>query len=335
MPEILSVRTTTGDIDRDVLRYAAQLLRDGQLVAFPTETVYGLGAHALDPDAVRSVFAAKGRPSFNPLIVHVARPEEARRLSGRWPDAAARLADALWPGPLTLVLPRTHLVPDEITGGLDTVALRAPSHPVARALILEAGVPVAAPSANRFAGVSPTTAAHVASSLGDRVRLILDDGPTPLGIESTVVDCTGTRPRLLRPGGMSTHLIEQVVGPLERVAEAVDTGPRPSPGMHSKHYSPAGESQLVDEAALSSTLAALPPDARVGVVVRDAQPPDDGRIVAWERLGSDPVAFARELYAALHRMDEAGATHVVLSRPPDGVDAWEAIADRLQRATGR
>lgn len=335
MPEILSVRTAEGDIDRDVLRYAARLLQDGQLVAFPTETVYGLGAHALDPEAVRSVFAAKGRPSFNPLIVHVARPDEARKLSGRWPDSAARLADALWPGPLTLVLPRSHRVPDEITGGLDTVALRAPSHPVARALLLEAGVPVAAPSANRFAGVSPTTAAHVATSLGDRVRLIVDDGPTPLGIESTVVDCTGDRPRLLRPGGMSTRVIEEIVGPLERVEEAVDTGPRPSPGMHSKHYSPAGDSQLVDESALPVALAGLPPDARIGVVVRDLQRINDNRIVAWEKLGAHPLPFARELYAALHRMDEAGATHVVLSRPPDGGDAWEAVADRLKRATGR
>lgn len=334
MPEILSVRTASKDLDRNALRRAAQLLRHGHLVAFPTETVYGLGANALDPDAVRAIFAAKERPSFNPLIVHVARPDEARKLSGRWPDCAARLADALWPGPLTLVLPRSSLVPDEITGGLDTVALRAPSHPVARALILEAGMPVAAPSANRFAAVSPTTAAHVASSLGDRVRLILDDGPTPVGIESTVVDCTGNRPRLLRPGGMATAVIEKIVGPLDRAAQTADTGPRPSPGMHSKHYSPAGASLLADEAELSKALANLPSDARIGVVARGAKRPDDPRIVAWEKLGSDPVTFARSLYAALHRMDAVGATHVVLSRPPQGAEDWEAIADRLQRATG-
>lgn len=303
-------------------------------MAFPTETVYGLGAHALDPAAVRRVFEAKARPSFNPLIVHVARPEQARRLASRWPEPAARLADQLWPGPLTLVLPRTALVPDEVTGGLDTVALRAPAHPVARALILEAGLPVAAPSANRFMGVSPTTAQHVAASLGDRVDLILDDGPTPLGIESTVVDCTGPQLRLLRPGGLATSVIEALVGPLDRVDEAVDHGPRASPGMHSKHYAPQAVALLVDEDALEGALALLPANARVGGIVRAASRPADPRIVAWEKLGATPEAFAPELYAALHRMDAAAVTHVLLGRPPPE-GAWDAVADRLARATGQ
>lgn len=334
MPRILNVRTANGELDEEVLRQAAALLRDGGLVAFPTETVYGLGAHALDPAAVRRVFEAKGRPSFNPLIVHVARPEQARTLASRWPEHAARLADRLWPGPLTLVLPRTALVPDEVTGGLDTVALRAPAHPVARALILEAGLPVAAPSANRFMGVSPTTAQHVAASLGDRVDLILDDGPTPLGIESTVVDCTGPQLRLLRPGGLATSAIEALVGPLLRVEGAVDHGPRASPGMHSKHYSPEAAAVLVDEDSLAAAFEVLPPHARVGGIVRRAARPADPRVVAWELLGPTPDAFARELYAALHRMDAAGVTHVLLSAPP-AESPWDAVTDRLLRATGR
>ncbi|MFW6201455.1 MAG: L-threonylcarbamoyladenylate synthase, partial [Gemmatimonadota bacterium] len=186
---------------------AARALREGRLIAFPTETVYGLGADALDADAVRRIFEAKERPPRNPLIVHVADAAAARGLVERWPPAAGRLADAFWPGPLTLVLPKRPEVPDEVTAGLPTVAVRVPSHPVARALLLAAGVPVAAPSANPFTGVSPTTARHVQSGLADRIDLVLDAGPTPVGIESTVVDLSGPKPRLLRPGMISPEAL--------------------------------------------------------------------------------------------------------------------------------
>lgn len=335
MTEILAARTPDGAIDREVIRRAADVIRKGGLVAFPTETVYGLGANALDPLAVRRIFEAKGRPAFNPLIVHVARPEEVRRLSASWPREVARLADTFWPGPLTLVLPRSKLVPDEVTGGLDSVALRAPAHPVARALILEADLPIAAPSANPYMGVSPTSAAHVASGLDGKVDLILDDGATPVGIESTVLDCTGDEFRLLRPGGLAASALERLVGSLLRVSAAAPDEPRLSPGMHARHYAPRGQASLVDEADLASALAALGADARVGVVAQSSSRPADSRIVVWDELGEDPETYARALYASLHRMDEAGATHVLLIRPPNEDDAWEAVRDRLTRATGR
>ncbi|HEX5520066.1 MAG TPA: L-threonylcarbamoyladenylate synthase, partial [Longimicrobiaceae bacterium] len=213
------------------LARAAAVLRRGGLVAFPTETVYGLGANALDADAVRRIFAAKGRPSYNPLIAHVAGAAAARELVTAWPDAAEQLAAAFWPGPLTLVLPKRAIVPDVVTAGLDTVAVRVPAHPVAHALLAAAGLPVAAPSANRFTQLSPTTAAHVERALGDRVDLILDGGPTTVGIESTVIDLSGERPVLLRPGSIALDALERIVGPLERPAASAAEAPRPSPGM--------------------------------------------------------------------------------------------------------
>jgi L-threonylcarbamoyladenylate synthase len=203
------------------LQQAADLLRAGRLVAFPTETVYGLGAHALDEEAVRKVFEAKGRPPANPLIVHVAGVAEARLLAAAWPAAADRLAERFWPGPLTLIVPRMSHIPDMVTAGLGTVALRSPAHPVARALLAAAGIPVAAPSANRFTRISPTTAAHVAKDLGERIDLILDGGPTGVGIESTVLDLSGEVPVLLRPGAVSRQAIEAVIGP----SALPDSGP--------------------------------------------------------------------------------------------------------------
>ncbi|HEY0970121.1 MAG TPA: L-threonylcarbamoyladenylate synthase, partial [Gemmatimonadales bacterium] len=197
-----------------VLAHAASVLRRGGLVAFPTETVYGLGANALDSDAVARIYAAKGRPSFNPLIVHVADATAARTLATAWPEAAERLAAAFWPGPLTMVLPKQPRVTDLVTAGLPSVALRVPAHPVALALLRAAGIPIAAPSANRYTELSPTSAAHVERGLGDRVELILDAGPTRVGIESTVVDLTGERPVMLRPGIISADALAAVVGPL-------------------------------------------------------------------------------------------------------------------------
>jgi L-threonylcarbamoyladenylate synthase len=275
---------------------AARLLRAGELVAFPTETVYGLGAHALDERAVRKVFEAKGRPSYNPLIVHVAALDHARRVTAAWPTAAQRLAERFWPGPLTLVLPKSAVVPSIVTAGLDTVAVRVPAHPVALALIREAGIPIAAPSANRFTELSPTTARHVEKSLADRVAMIVDGGPTAVGIESTVVDLTHGTPIVLRPGAISADDLGSVIGAIAHpAADPTGDAPRPSPGMMQRHYAP----RLVD----------------VHAVVTMPATADE---------------YARRLYAAFHDLDDAGCTLILVERVP-AESAWAAIADRLAR----
>src|SRR5690242_6187855 len=235
-------------VDAAALARAAAVLRGGGLVAFPTETVYGLGANALDPAAVARIFAAKGRPATNPLIVHVAEAAEAVRVAAAWPEAAARLAERFWPGPLTLVLPRRDTVPDAVTAGGPTVAVRVPAHPVARALIRAAGVPVAAPSANRSTQVSPTRAAHVLTGLDGRIDLLLDGGPTAGGLESTVLAVTASPPRLLRRGLVRPGEIEAVVGALARSGPvAAATGQvLPSPGMLGRHYAPRAVLQCVE-----------------------------------------------------------------------------------------
>ncbi len=322
----------SGDLDRAAIEEAAAAIRAGALVAMPTETVYGLAANALDERAVRRIFEAKGRPAFNPLIVHVLGTADAKRLASRWPEAAEDLVDAFWPGPLTLVVPKTAAVPPLVTAGLDSVALRSPSHPVARALLEACGLALAAPSANRFGAVSPTTAAHVAASLGDHVDLLLDGGPCEVGIESTVLDLTVDRPRVLRPGGVSAAALASVIGPVETVDVALDAGQRTSPGMLSRHYAPRGKTRLVAGAALPEALAALAAGARIGVVVRELPAPADRRLVAWKQLGSSPEVYARGLYAALHAMDEAGATDVLIESVPEG-PAWAAVRDRLRRAS--
>lgn len=334
MPLVLPARRADGALAPHTIARAAELLRAGRLVAFPTETVYGLGANALDPAAANRVFAAKGRPSFNPLIVHVATIDAARHLASSWPDTAETLARSFWPGPLTLVLPKASHVPDEVTAGLPAVALRVPSHPVAHALLEACALPLAAPSANRSTSVSPTTAAHVVTSLGDRVDAVLDGGACAVGIESTVVDLTGPVPRLLRPGGISAEQLAAVVGPIERGQAVIDSGARVSPGLLAKHYAPDGATTLVEEGDIAEMVRTLPADARIGVIVRELARLDDVRIAAWERLGSDPESFARGIYAALHAMNAAGATHVLLARVPDD-ERWEAVTDRLVRAAGR
>jgi L-threonylcarbamoyladenylate synthase len=314
---------------------AAQVLRDGGLVAFPTETVYGLGANALDADAVRGIFAAKGRPSFNPLIAHVASPAEARRLVRRWPEAAERLVSRYWPGPLTVVVPRADVVPDVLTAGLDTVALRLPAHPVARALVEAAGTPIAAPSANRFTEVSPTTAEHVARALGGRVDLILDAGPTTVGIESTVVDLSGPRPVLLRPGSIPPPEIEALVGALLPAPEVEGTASRRSPGLVKRHYAPRAELRVYRE----KERAAMERDAReaagngrrAGALLLR---PLDAPVAEPVAMPGEPAGYARELYAALHRLDELGCDLVLVDEVPDG-PAWEGVRDRLARAAHR
>ena len=320
--------------DPEALVRAAETLRRGGLVAFPTETVYGLGAHALDPEAVARIYAAKGRPGYNPLIVHVADAEAARALAGEWPEAAERLAAAFWPGPLTLVLPKNASVPDAVTAGLPSVALRVPAHPVAHALLRAAAIPVAAPSANRSTEVSPTTAQHVARSLGNRVDLIVDGGPCPVGIESTVLSLAGPVPTLLRPGTISADDLRPVIGEVAPAsAEPGSTAARPSPGMMDRHYAPRAPVRLVPrdsrERALAEAAREVDAGRRVGgLLLADA---GDARIAPALRMPDDPAGYASRLYAALHEMDDAGCDAILVDLPPDA-PAWAGVRDRLRRA---
>jgi len=312
---------------------AAALLGQGRLVAFPTETVYGLGANALDPAAVNRIYEVKGRPAQNPLIVHVADAAAAQRLVTSWPEAARKLTEKWWPGPLTIVLPKARDVPAEVTAGLPTVAIRVPAHPVALALLRAAGVPVAAPSANRSGEVSPTTAAHVAASLGDQVPMILDGGPTTVGIESTVVDLSGATPVLLRPGMLSREEIEAVIGPVALARPAADATPRPSPGMLERHYAPRAPVVLfgAPAEALQAASRARASGGRIAALVHSTRL---AGVDSEERLPGDPSGYARGLYGALHRLDETGPAVILVERPPQGA-AWDGIRDRLERAARR
>ncbi len=327
--ELLRIDPT--DPDPVVLRRAAAVLRAGGLVAFPTETVYGLGAHALDPEAVERIYAAKGRPAYNPVIAHVADTGGARTLVAEWPAAAELLACTFWPGPLTMVLPKRPVVPDAVTAGLPSVAVRVPGHPVALALLRAAGIPVAAPSANRFTELSPTTAAHVVASLGEAVDLVLDGGPTTVGIESTVVDLTGAVPRVLRPGMIGAAQIASVVGAMEERPVAVAAGAaRSSPGMVERHYAPRARLLPFDDAtraaAVAETVAATARGERVGALAFTPLPVPDARM-----MPRDPAAFARRLYAELHDLDERGCALVLVERVPEAPE-WSGVRDRLERA---
>ena len=298
------------------VREAAALIRAGKLVAFPTETVYGLGANALDAAAVERIFEAKGRPRISPLIVHVDSEEMARGLALEWPAAAAELARRYWPGPLTLVVKKDPRIPDVVTAGLGTVGLRVPSHPLALELIREAGVPIAAPSANRFTGLSPTTAEHVRRSLGDRVDYILDGGPTTVGIESTVLSVAVDPPVLYRPGVIPVTEMEEVTGPI-RLAAGVPAGPHVSPGLYERHYRPATPLYL-DEA----------PEGGRGFRLWLHRGPHQG---AGRQMPADPRGYAAVLYATLHGIDEEGFDWIAVEAPPD-TPAWAGVLDRLRRA---
>jgi L-threonylcarbamoyladenylate synthase len=323
------VRPESGAISR-----AAAVLRAGGLVAFPTETVYGLGANALDASAVARIFAAKGRPAYNPLIVHVPDAGAAQVLVSAWPELAARAAAAFWPGPLTLVLPRRPAVPDAVTAGLPTVGVRVPAHPVAGALLRAAGVPVAAPSANLFTRVSPTTAQHVIAGLGDRADLILDGGATPYGIESTVLDLTGTRPRILRHGAIPADELAALLGPVDEVTVPESTGddsrPRPAPGMTGRHYAPAA--RLVVFAGVAEAQrhagAARARGEKAGAIVRGAAGVEADHVIP---LPDEPAGYARLFYASLHTLDEAGCGVILVEAVP-ATAAWRAVRDRLSRA---
>ena len=312
--------------DPAVMEEGGTILRAGGLVAFPTETVYGLGANALDEAAVDRIFATKGRPAYNPVIVHVADRAQARGFASDWPDAAERLAEAFWPGPLTLVVPKSAAIPDNVTAGLPAVGLRVPSHPVALALIRTAGVPVAAPSANRFTELSPTIASHVTGSLGDKVDLLIDGGPTSVGIESTVVDLTGAHPRLLRPGMVTLEALESVIGEVTVPAQEPAAGaPRLSPGQVERHYAPRAPVYLLSAAEIDHRDDRGP----LGLLHHSALRAAGFRKAI--RLPLSPDAYAHGLYAALHTLDDAGCEAILVERPPAD-DAWRAVLDRLTRA---
>jgi len=296
----------------DDIERASSLLRAGGLVAMPTETVYGLAADATDPDAIARIYAVKGRPTGHPLIVHVADPDDVLELVGELPDAARALGAAAWPGPITVIVPRPVSLPADVAGGLDTVGIRVPAHPMARHLIRVAGVPVAAPSANLFGSVSPTTAQHVAADLGERLDAerdaILDGGPCDVGVESTIVDTVASPPQILRAGAITAEQVSELLGSV-----AAPSGPSRASGMLASHYAPDCAVHLADDEAEAQRLLDEFSSARV----LDAR---DGL-----------VQVARDLYADLRRADAEGVDHLIAILPP-AAGLGHAIRDRLQKA---
>jgi L-threonylcarbamoyladenylate synthase len=308
---------------------AAERLRAGELVAFPTETVYGVGADAGQAAAVRRIFAAKGRPADHPVIVHLYDTAQVGEWASAMPTGARRLAAAFWPGPLTLILPRAAHVDDTVTGGQDSVGLRVPSHPVARALLSAFGRGIAAPSANRFGRISPTTAQHVADDLGDAVSLILDGGACDVGIESTIVAFDVEEPVLLRPGAISPSELCDVLGRMPRAPTAA--APRAS-GALAAHYAPRTPATLVAAEALRAEIAQLAGhDEVLAVLARTVARPDD-YTDKWIDAPENPAAYAHDLYANLRALDAANADAILIEAVPAG-DAWLAVRDRLTRAT--
>jgi L-threonylcarbamoyladenylate synthase len=331
--------------EASVIGEAADMLRRGGLVAFPTETVYGLGANALDAAAVEAIFAAKGRPATNPIIVHVANAEAAKSLTLSWPETAGRLAERFWPGSLTIVLPKHPRVPDAVTAGGSTVGIRMPAHPVALALLKAADLPIAAPSANRATQISPTTAEHVFRSLSGRVDMILDAGPTPGGLESTVIDLTVQPPKLLRPGLVSIAELNALIGEVNvghAYIRLANEEPARSPGQQPRHYAPRAKLIVSrqSEADIKNLLGTVNRVGRLRLPSTDPSTPGVGLArggsVETESLviidmPNEPIGYAARLYAALHEVDDAQVDVIVVDLPPENA-AWLAIHDRLQRA---
>ncbi|HUY84199.1 MAG TPA: L-threonylcarbamoyladenylate synthase [Steroidobacteraceae bacterium] len=308
---------------------AVATLRAGGLVAFPTETVYGLGANAADRDAVAKIFALKGRPTDHPVIVHI---DDASRLS-RWvrevPEAARALAARFWPGPLTLILPKSADVDDVVTGGQDSVGIRVPSHPVAQRLLRAFGGGIAAPSANRYGRLSPTRAAHVREEFGDAAPIVLDGGEAPIGLESTIVACLGDEVRLLRPGHITRSQLVAVAGPLTENGAA----PR-APGDRSRHYAPQTPIEIVPSAELEARVAALSGrGSTVGVLAMRPPPAAGAATASWIDAGGEAQAYARHLYENLRALDRAGCARILAQAPPRE-EPWSAVDDRLRRACG-
>ncbi|WP_153145284.1 L-threonylcarbamoyladenylate synthase [Dechloromonas sp. H13] len=320
--------------DADYAR-AVELLRAGELVAFPTETVYGLGADAANPAAVAKIFAAKGRPADHPLIVHLAGHDAVDHWAEQVPDVAWELMETFWPGPLTLILKKQAWVPSTVTGGQDTVGLRVPGHPVALELLRRFAIAagehagIAAPSANRFGRISPTKAAHVREELGDRISLILDGGPCTVGIESTIVDCSRGEPVVLRPGHIAPTHLEAVLGRCPAIVTA-SGAPRVS-GSLAAHYAPQTPMRLIAASRLLDFLNAQRHKGDCCGVIGHSQPPQAGMPHLWRMLPADPVGYAHDLYAALRDMDHAGVSLIAVEALPEA-PAWAAVADRLRRA---
>jgi len=316
------VRATQTDIDE-----AVQALRAGDLVVFPTETVYGLGANASDADAVRRIFAVKGRPTDHPVIVHLDSPRYLHRWVAEMPPVAQLLADKFWPGPLTLILPKASNVNDIVTGGQDSIGIRVPSHPIAQQLLTAFGGGIAAPSANRFGRLSPTKPEHVRDELGDAVSVILDGGESPIGLESTIVSCLGNEARLLRPGSITRSQLEAVVtlsagGPVPR-----------SSGDRVLHYAPSTPLAIVSSDDLEKFAGEFVARQEKVAVLAMRPPLETQRHMTWINAGKKPEAYAHNLYNHLRTLDSAGCARILVQELPDD-ERWAAILDRLQRASG-
>lgn len=311
----------------DPIDKAVEILARGGLVAFPTETVYGLGADATNEEAVLGIFAAKGRPGDHPVIVHLSGFSDVAAWTEEVPAEAERLAAAFWPGPLTMILKRANTVSDVVTGGQSTVGLRVPSHPVARALLEAFGRGIAGPSANRFGHVSPTTAAHVRAEFGETLGLILEGGQSEVGIESTIIDLSGARPAVLRPGGISVADLEAVLG--VRLSPSVASRPRVSGALPS-HYAPEKPAELMAADRIDALVGAA--DTRLGVLARRARPAGAGGAGDWVEAPSDARGYAHDLYANLRLLDASTSERILIEDVPD-LPEWAAVRDRILRAT--
>jgi len=318
------IRATQQEID-----HAVQALRDGELVAFPTETVYGLGANASNPAAVRRIFEAKGRPETHPVIVHLDSPRYLHRWVTEVPEAAQLLAERFWPGPLTLIMPRAANVHDIVTGGQDTIAVRVPSHPMAQQLLTAFGGGIAAPSANRYGRLSPTRPEHVRDELGEAVKVVLDGGECQIGLESTIVSCVGPVPRLLRPGAVTLTQLRAVLPDL--TATAAPDAPR-VPGDQRVHYAPQTPLSIVATDEIDARAESLSAGGHRIAVLAQRLPLRTYRFVTWINAGRRPDAYAHDLYANLRTLDTAGCAQILVQAVP-GDERWAAIRDRLARAS--
>jgi L-threonylcarbamoyladenylate synthase len=320
---MVTARLPQEEIDR-----AVDALREGQVVAFPTETVYGLGADAQNPEAVRRVFELKGRPPTHPLIVHIDHPRMLERWALEVPPAAQALAERFWPGPLTLVLRRAPAVDLSVTGGQDTIAVRVPGHPVAQQLLRGFGSGIAAPSANRYGRVSPTRAEHVREEFGNAVPIVLDGGDCKIGLESTIVSCVDAVPRVLRPGGITLTQLRAVL------PEVADVGGAPAPrvpGTDFKHYAPVTPLSIVASPSLEEVVAQLTAGYEKVAVLATRPPRLANKFMTWINAGRRAEVYARELYVNLRALDKSGAREILVEEVPVG-EGWQAVRDRLRRA---
>jgi L-threonylcarbamoyladenylate synthase len=318
----------TARLPQDEIDQAVEALREGEVVAFPTETVYGLGADASNPEAIRRIFELKGRPATHPLIVHIDHPRALERWALQAPPAATALAEKFWPGPLSLVRRRAPAVDLAITGGQDTVAVRVPGHPVAQQLLRAFGSGIAAPSANRYGRISSTRPEHVRDEFGDAVRIVLDGGDCKIGLESTIVSCVDTVPRILRPGALTLTQLRAVVPELQA---GPDAGAPRVPGSDAKHYAPRTPLSIVPSRTLEEVVGQLT-EHREKIAVLAMRPPRvANKYMTWINAGRRADVYARELYVNLRTLDKSGAREILVEEVPAG-EAWDAVRDRLHRA---